>query len=1161
MRLPVINGAPQQVRTLDKPRTGRARAGTAAAVAAPRSVPPGGKVYIRLQQLQHERGIEVTNVAHPTAQRPLESMRTTAALAPRGRGGADIGADSPYLEAFRQLTQMERPSAAAAPSPAAANPVPEGWRPIGPFAIPHGQTYGSGASSRPGVAGRISSIAIDPSNAAHILIGAAGGGVWESQDTGATWTPRTDAQPSLTTGALAFDPSNSQTVYAGTGEGDFYSWLGAGLLRSTDGGTTWNVRASAPFVGVGFYELVVDPLNGQHLLAATTAGLYESSDGGATWAARRAQGTWDLSMRPATGGPTATQEVFAGCNDGLQQSADGGTTWTAVALPGAPAQWVRIEVCHAPSNPDVVYVVATGTTGAAGAAWVGYIWRRATAGGAFNAVAFPAGLSVEQAWYDWCAGVAPNDPNVLYAGGIDLFKGVLSGTTWTWTNISAKAGGDCIHPDQHHVTFSPTDPNVVYASCDGGIYRSPNAGVNWRSLNKGLAITEFEYLASHPQYDAWLIGGTQDNGTELYEGGEVWLHVQDGDGGDCGIDQAAPGTCFHTFYGMGMERSTVGGAWGSWNWVGPNPPATYNALFYPPVEVNGTTVCQAGESAFISTDAGGTWTEVALPAGELATTISIASAARVYVGTATGNVYRIDAIAGVWQTAAALTQPRAGYVSDLLGDPTNALRLWATYSNVTGGHVYRSDNGGTTWTNVSAGLPTIPVNAIAIDPTAGNTVFIAADVGVYRSTNAGAAWAAFSNQLPNVLSTDLVFHQADRLLRVGTRNRGVWEINVDRATMPDVELYLRDSTVDTGRRAPSPSGADPFVFGAQTYWWECTDVKVDSPPYQFANLADVDFEIFEDDHGVSPAGLIHENTQRSRTVRVYVQVHNRGPQPATNVAVKVFYASAALGLPNLPAGFWTNFPNNVLAAGSPWQAIAPHKIVTPIPCGRLAVVGFDWPVPGGQAGHTCLLAIVSAGNDSIATAELNIGSLVLGQQKAGLKNLVVVDAPAAPIRHVLLDLWWPFERGRYSFGTDLGARDIKAILLGSRLARYAQETKLPRRKITALERTDLAKFLRDYKGIKPEEFDLEQVYVPRPGPWLTVPAGGREKPDRVVVLLAPRMRAGRFALVQWDEHGFPVGGFTFAALGATAKPLKTASPTRRRRSRTSAMTKKRKKRT
>ena len=186
--------------------------------------------------------------------------------------------------------------------------------------MPGGQTYGD---TRVDVSGRVSCIAIDPGNSNHLLCGSAAGGVWESRDRGATWTPRTDFAPTLTVGAVAFDPANPSRAYCGTGEGNFYSGLGAGVLRSLDGGSTWTRIASAPFIGRGFYELIVDPANGNHLIAASTGGLHESADGGVNWTARRAARTWDLSMHPAGG---ASSEVLAACQDGLFRSTNGGTT-------------------------------------------------------------------------------------------------------------------------------------------------------------------------------------------------------------------------------------------------------------------------------------------------------------------------------------------------------------------------------------------------------------------------------------------------------------------------------------------------------------------------------------------------------------------------------------------------------------------------------------------------------------------------------------------------------------------------------------------------------------------------------------------------------------------------------------------------------------------
>jgi photosystem II stability/assembly factor-like uncharacterized protein len=1079
--------------------------------------PEGGKVLARLQQFRMERGFPLLDLEDSkTDEIPVKKVaKSETKAAARSSDESETG--SPYLTAFKALEKM--PSDLMGP----AVPVAQSWVPLGPFSVPHGQTYGSGPGSRPPVAGRVAAIAIDPSNANHILCGSAGGGVWETKDGGVTWSPRTDNQPSLSIGAVVFHPTNPLIAYAGTGEGNIRRGsLGVGLLRSIDGGTTWSVHVGAPFVGIAFFDIAIDPSNPNHMLAATTGGLFESTNGGTSWTLRRNRLTYDLSIHPTN--PT---EVFAACEDGLFRSTNGGTTWSSVTLPSPPASFMRIEVCHAPSNGNVVYVFA------AGSASSGHLWRRDIFGGAFTSFTTPPSLETGQAWYDWFAAVAPNNPDVLYVAGINVHKGVrTAGGTWTWTDISAKIVGDSIHPDQHAIAFSPTNPNVVYVGNDGGIYRSPDGGTTWKSLNKGLCITEFEYLAQHPQWDAYLLGGTQDNGTLRYEGSEVWFHVQDGDGGDCGVNSAAPYTCYHSFFNMGLERSTTGGGWGSWNWR----PLSADSLFYPPMEVRNNIVVQAGATVFISEDNAVTFNPIALPAvAGVASALAISSPTRIYAGTSSGRIYRIDKTGATWQPPVALTQPVNGFVSDIEVDPTNPNRIWVTYSGSSGGRVFRTIDGGTTWTNISAGLPNIPFNAVTADPANPNTIWAAADVGVYRSPDAGATWANFSNGLPNALCHDLVFHAPTRLLRVGTQSRGVWEINVDAAKMPNVGVYLRDSTIDTGRQTPSPSGVpDPFSFGSVTEWWECTDIKVDSPSFQRPSLTDVDFEVFEDDHGIFFQGLVHENTQRGKLVRVYVQVHNRGITPATNVAVKVFFTNASLGLPNLPAGFWTGFPNNVLPASSPWQAIAPHVVIPSLLPGSAQVVGFLWNVPATAADHTCLLAITTADNDTLSTATLNVPTLVTNQKKCGLKNLTVVNPPpniGPRVRGVKLDLWATKEGGEiYAIGINRkAARMIRGLALSKNLAKLVKENNLKQVEQTQDDQAEIARLIERHPKLR-ETHDLKSVFVgTQAGQWLSGLKLSTKQPEEIVVLLEPNPRAGRWSLQQFDKEGNVVGGFTFQA--------------------------------
>lgn len=763
--------------------------GTPEADEEPRRRPPGGKALLRLLQLLESAGFE--DSANDTVRialnetnreefgvRAAQFTASPSGEAPAGAGSSDTDMKSEETEeggasyadtgaaVAENIARLYMEASERLGQPTGTGPQ---WRSLGPWTVPNGQTYGAG---RVNVSGRISAIAVDPNTPAHLLAGAANGGVWESRDRGGSWAPRTDYAATLTVGAIAFDPGNPSIVYCGTGEGNWWWYLGAGILRSTDGGTSWSTLCTNPFVGQGFYALIVDPANGRHLLAGTTGGLYVSIDGGTTWTQRRAVGTWWLAMAPAGG---AAAQILAACSDGLWRSTNGGTTWTAVPLPGSPGAFDRLAVAIAPSNPAVAY--AWGARGA-----TAYLWRRA--GGAWNAVATPPGASTGQAWYDWFLAVSPDRDTQIYCGAIDVHRGDLSGATWTWTNVSSKgAGADSIHPDQHAIAFEPGRPGTIYVGNDGGLYRSDNRGINWQHCNNGLVISEFEYIAQDYGSSRWLIGGTQDNGTERWTGSSIWEHVADGDGGDCGVNRTNPRTVFHTYYGMSPERSGSRADWGSWTWIAPPMPSGEGSLFYPPFEcsaTSGDTVAIGGDALYISRNNGSAWTRVAFPSAARSSALYIPNSNIVFVGTTDGRVFRAQWNGTSWPALTALTTPRPNaVVSDLYVDPANLRRMWATYRTTGGGRVYRSDNGGSTWTDRTAGLPGLPLNAIEVDTRNANRVWVAADLGVYQSLDGGATWSDFSNGLPNMYVGDLVFQPHARVLRAGTRNRGVWEIPVD----------------------------------------------------------------------------------------------------------------------------------------------------------------------------------------------------------------------------------------------------------------------------------------------------------------------------------------------------------------------------------------------
>ena len=750
--------------------------------------PPGGKVLLRLLDLLVKKGysnLAVDAIEAALPEEVKETYLTAFELSPaeskrpatRGRGAraAESNAAAPPADSIAK--EFLRLAEITAPPPGPPTGTGPQWRSLGPYTIPNGQTYGS---SRINVAGRVAAIAIDPTNAAHVLCGAANGGVWESFDRGASWAPRTDYAATTTVGAIAFDPTNSKTVYCGTGEGNWWSWLGVGVLRSSDGGTSWSTLCTNPFVGQGFFDLKVHPANHLLLLAATAGGLYTSTDGGVTWTQRRSQATWSVSISP-TGGKAA--EILAASRDGLYSSTDT-VTWTKVTLPGSPATFDRLACSHAPSNANVAYVfgAAPAPPATPQPPPIPYMWRRN--GTAYAAMSTPTGMGTGQDWYDWYVAAAPDRDNQVFIGAIDAYRGDLSGTTWTWTDISSKSSGTntSIHPDQHAIAFEPGNANNLYAGSDGGLFYSTDRGATWAHRNNGLVITEFEYIAQNIGISRWIIGGTQDNGTDRWTGPANFDHVADGDGGYCCTNHDLPSTVFHTYYNMSPEVSTSSGDFGTWSYKPPTLPSGEGSPFYPPMrssDSTGGTVALAGQAVYISRDNLASWIRVAFPSALSATALSLPNGDDVYIGVSNGSIYHTHWNGSSWSALSALTAPRTGAaVTDLLVASGNQ-RIWAAYGATSGGQVYRSDNGGSSWTNCSTGLPALSVNAIEVDSRNAARAWVAMDRGVYQTLDSGAHWADFSNGLPNCYVGDLAFHPHAWVLRAGTRNRGLWEIPVD----------------------------------------------------------------------------------------------------------------------------------------------------------------------------------------------------------------------------------------------------------------------------------------------------------------------------------------------------------------------------------------------
>lgn len=873
------------------------------------------------------------------------------------------------------------------------------WYPIGPSVVRDGQVFGTTPTvyTTAPISGRVTDIAIDPNNPQTVYAATAQGGLWKSINGGLDWDPLTDFTLSLACGSVTVDPSavdtsgRSTRILVGTGEPNMSdSYYGAGMLLSTDGGATWVARGTPTFARAAFATIAVDPANNQHLLAATDQGVYESIDEGVNWTLLDAGVSDDLVVDWANAGGAV---VYVGRRGVGVRRRVGTGVWSTLGggLPGTATG--RVAVAMAPSNSNTIYAaIPSGGT---------VTFYRTTNGGT-TWTATAATVTGSQLGYNLVLAVHPTDPNTLLFGELHLWRSTNAGGSWT----RVSTGSPGIHADQHAIAFHPTDGTQVYAGNDGGAWYSSDGGVTWTHRNKDLATLQYFAAANHGQYEAVMLGGTQDNGAQRYVGHPAWPHSALGDGAFCAISSTGDTHQWYEtrWYSYPSFRSDSAGSAGSWV-PKQSGIVTNSNWFYPPFAMDPTdsSILYSGfDKLYRSSNRGDTWTAISgvLSTGNNITAIAISpsNSGIVYVGLQDGRVFKVVGSGTSWTATDISSAPiPAGQISDIAVHPTNPNTIYVSTSDLifsegsesfAADHVYRTTNGGTTWASVSTGLSQAnPVNSIVIDPTNALTIFIGCDVGIFRTDNGGTSWAAWDQGLPNCSVQDLQLFVGQRLLRAGTHGRSIWERPIDAASCPLVQLYVRDNMLDTGRTTPSPSGlVDPFDSTNWVYWWQSADIKVDSPDplsnaYAFGGL-NIDYLQFE--------GHQHDNPRRDTYVRAYAQVHARGNQPATNVRVRAFWADASLALPPLPSDFWMAFPNADPTDTSVWHPVGATQTIPSIAAGRPRVTGWSWQVPTTAPTHTCMLVVVTSNEDPIQSmSTTDVGTAVNGSNHVTLKNLHV----------------------------------------------------------------------------------------------------------------------------------------------------------------------------
>ncbi len=340
--------------------------------------------------------------------------------------------------------------------------------------------------------------------------------------------------------------------------------------------------------------------------------------------------------------------------------------------------------------------------------------------------------------------------------------------------------------------------------------------VNWTSQNSTLGLTQFyNALSVDPTNVNRMFGGAQDNGPQAYTDSLTWNGVAPcGDGGFSAIDPLVPNTVYVSGHGPCVEKSTTGGGLNTFSNVAPTIASGDRIAFIPPVVLDPSSpsnVYVGANRVYQSTDGATTWTAIS-PDLTLGGTLAIVAVApsdsnTIYTGSNDSLIaFTNNALSGTsstWFGGSLATRA----VTDIKVDATTAATAYATYGGFSGftdsvGHVFKTTDGGNSWTDISGNLPNIPVTSIAIDPDVANTYYVGTDVGAFYTSDGGTTWSVLGTGLPNVGIMSMDFQHATRTLVAGTHGRSAWELSL--AT--GFTLTVTEAGTGSGSVTSSPSG-------------------------------------------------------------------------------------------------------------------------------------------------------------------------------------------------------------------------------------------------------------------------------------------------------------------------------------------------------------------
>ncbi|MEY2923770.1 MAG: hypothetical protein RLZZ337_310 [Bacteroidota bacterium] len=698
--------------------------------------------------------------------------------------------------------------------------------------------------------GRIADVAIDPQNESHYYVGVGSGGVWETKNSGISFSPIFDGQKVYSIGCITIDPSNSNTIYVGTGEnvGGRHISFGDGIYRSTNGGKAWE--------NIGLKEsehiskIIVHPTQPNIIWVAAQGplwneggerGVFMTTDGGKKWKQVLGDKDWtgatDLLIDPRNPDVlyaatwqrhrTVASYLGGGPKSGIHKSTDGGLTWTELksGLPGGPMG--KIGLAISPQKPDVLYAAIELNHRTGG------VYRTENQGATWVKMSDAVGGATGPHYYQEVY-ASPHQFDRIYLANIYLLCSDDGGKTFKSVEKDHK------HVDNHTVVFRPNNPDYLMVGTDGGLYESFDLGDNWRHMSN-LPITQFYKLAlddASPFYN--IYGGTQDNNTQggpsrTDDAGGItnadWRVVLGGDGHQPATEPGNPSIVYaqsQQGYFSRVDVSTgervfiqpqpaEGEGFERFNWDAPILVSPHNPK----------QIYVASHRLWRSNDRGDSWTALsgdltrneerfelpimgrvqsfdnpydvyAMSTYNTITSISESPKQRdlIYIGTDDGLIQITEDGGKSWSETNVKTLPGVPervYVNDIKADLHDANTVYLALDNHKTGdykpYLFVSTNKGKSWKSIANNLPENNyVWRIVQDHVNPKLLFVGTEFGLFTSLDAGEHWLPLKTGLPTISIRDLAIQKRENDLVAASFGRSFYVL--------DDYSFLRNVTED-----------------------------------------------------------------------------------------------------------------------------------------------------------------------------------------------------------------------------------------------------------------------------------------------------------------------------------------------------------------------------